>query len=172
MKGILPRIASMSAIVALVAAPLAAQGGLMLGGGLTLPQSDYADLVKDGFHGMVGLEMPLGLPLGLRVDAAYHLNAVDFAGDPDASAATIAVSGNGVFHFGAGGVKPYLMGGVTWARLACSGDDCIDTSSESDIGWNAGGGLGFGSLFLEARYVSISGEVEADFLPITLGFHF
>src|SRR6188768_1315464 len=110
MKGILPRIVSMSALVALVAAPLAAQG-FMIGGGLTLPQSDYADQVKDGWHGMAGLEIPLGLPLGLRVDAAYHVNAVDFPGDPDASAALIAVSGNGVFHFGAGGVKPYRMGG-------------------------------------------------------------
>jgi len=172
MKGILTRIAFTSAIVALVAAPLAAQGGLMIGGGLTLPQSDYADQVKDGWHGMVGLDLPLSGPLGLRIDGAYHLNAVDFPGDPDASAALIAVSGNGVFHIGAGGVKPYLMGGVTWASLACTGDDCIDTSSSSDIGWNLGGGLGFGSLFLEARYVSISGDVEADFIPITLGFHF
>lgn len=172
MKGILARIIFASVSVALVAAPLAAQGGFMVGGGLTLPQSDYADQVKDGWHGMAGLEIPLALPLGLRVDAAYHLNADNFPGDPDASAALIAVSGNGVFHFGAGSVKPYLMGGATWASLSCSGDDCIDTSSESDIGWNAGGGLGFGSLFLEARYVSIKGNVEAEFIPITIGFHF
>src|SRR6478735_11529232 len=116
MKGFLARIISTGALLALVAAPLSAQG-FMLGGGLTLPQNDYGDQVKDGWHGMVGLDLPLSGPLGLRVDGAYHLNAVDFPGDPDASAALIAVSGNGVFHIGAGGVKPYLMGGVTWASL-------------------------------------------------------
>jgi opacity protein-like surface antigen len=172
MKGILARLISTSAALVLVAAPLSAQGGFMLGGGLTLPQKDYADQVKDGWHGMVGLDLPLSGPLGLRVDGAYHLNAIDIPGDLDMDAALIAVSGNGVFHFGSGGVSPYVMGGVTWASIKCTGDDCIDTSSQSDVGYNIGGGLQFSSLFLEARYVSISGDVEADFVPITIGFHF
>ena len=64
------------------------------------------------------------------------------------------------------------MGGVTWASLKCTGNDCIDTSSQSDVGYNIGGGLQFSSLFLEARYVSITGDVQADFIPITIGFHF
>src|SRR6478609_1375049 len=135
MKGFLARIISTGALLALVATPLAAQG-FMLGGGLTLPQNDYGDQVKDGWHGMVGLDLPLSGPLGLRVDAAYHVNAFDTPVDLDQDAAIIAVSGNGVFHFGSGGIKPYVMGGVTWASLACTGDDCIDTSSSSDIGWN------------------------------------
>ena len=64
------------------------------------------------------------------------------------------------------------MGGVTWASLKCSGDDCISDESESDVGFNVGGGLRFSSLFVEARYVSIGGNVGADFVPITIGFHF
>ena len=171
MKGILARIISTGALLALVAAPLSAQG-FMLGGGLTLHQNDYGDQVKDGWHGMVGLDLPLSGPLGLRVDGAYNLNAVDIPGDLDMDAALIAVSGDGVFQFGSGGVKPYVMGGVTWASLKCTGDDCIDTLSQSDVGYYIGGGLQFSSRFLEARYVSITGDVQADFVPITIGFHF
>ncbi|HEY3434162.1 MAG TPA: outer membrane beta-barrel protein [Solirubrobacterales bacterium] len=173
MKGILTRIIFPGALVALVAAPLAAQGGLMLGGGLTLPKSDYEDVVEEGWHGMAGFDfVPAGTGLGIRVDGAYHLNSVIAPVDLDAAVAIIAVSGNGVFHFAGSGISPYLMGGVTWASANCSGDDCISEESESDVGYNVGGGLRFGSLFVEARYVSISGDVDADFIPITLGFHF
>lgn len=173
MKGILARLLSVSAAIALIATPLAGQGGLFLGGGLTLPEKDYADVVESGFHGMAGFDIaPATSPLGIRVDAAYHLNEVTSPVDVDADGAIIAVSGNGVFRFGAPGVQPYIMGGVTWASAKCSGDDCLSDESESDVGYNVGGGLRFGSVFVEARYVAIGGDVNADFVPISIGFHF
>jgi hypothetical protein len=40
------------------------------------------------------------------------------------------------------------------------------------MGFNVGGGVRFSSLFVEARYVSIGGDLDMKFVPLTVGFHF
>lgn len=173
MKRILTKVLCAGLGLALVATPAWAQGGLMVGGGLSLPQGDYKDAVKSGYHGMAGLNFGvLGAPLGLRVDAGYHLNDFDLPGDPDAASALLAVSGSAVYTFPSVGAKPYVVGGITWARAKCSGDDCVSDNSESDTGFNVGGGIRFGSIFAEARYISIGGDVDLKVVPITVGFTF
>jgi opacity protein-like surface antigen len=173
MKRILRRLVIAGLGLAFVATPVFAQGGLILGGGLSLPQGDYKDAVKSGYHGMAGLNFAvLGAPLGVRVDAAYHLNDFDLPGSPDAASALLAVSGSAVYTFPSVGAKPYLVGGITWARAKCSGDDCVSDASDSDTGFNVGGGIRFGSIFAEARYLSIGGDVDLKLVPITVGFTF
>ena len=159
--------------LALVATPAFAQGGLMVGGGLTMPQGDFGDGVKSGVHGMVALDFGvLGAPLGVRVDGSYHLNYFDLPGDPDAAANIIAVGGDVVYSFPSPGAHPYVLGGITWASLKCSGDDCLNDDSESATGFNVGGGIRFGGIFAEAKYVSIGGDLDIKYVPITVGFHF
>lgn len=173
MKRILTRLLFAGLGLALVATPALAQGGLMVGGGLTMPQGDYADAVKSGYHGMAGLNFGvLGAPLGIRVDAGYHLNDFDLPGDPDAASNLIAVSGDVVYTFLSAGPKPYILGGITWGSWKCSGDDCALTDSESDTGFNVGGGIRFGGIFAEARYLSIGGDLDLKVVPITVGFSF
>lgn len=159
--------------LAFVATPAFAQGGLMVGGGLTLPRGDYADGVKSGYHLMGGLLFHApGAPLGIRADAGYHLNDLDVAGDPDAKSNILAVSGDAVYAFPGVGARPYVLGGVTWASIRCRGDDCLSDNSDSDVGYNIGGGVNLGGIFAEARYVKIGGDVDAAFIPITVGFRF
>ena len=173
MKRFLTKVLLAGLGLAILATPAFAQGGLMVGGGLTLPQGDYKDAVKTGFHGMAALGFgAAGAPLGVRVDAGYHLNAFDLPGDPDASANLIAVSGDAVYSFPATGAKPYLVGGITWGSLKCRGDDCLSDNSNSGTGFNVGGGIRFGSVFAEARYISIGGDLDLKVVPITVGFTF
>jgi opacity protein-like surface antigen len=159
--------------VALLATPAVAQGGLMLGGGLTLPQGDFKDAAKSGFHGMAAFDFGAPMvPLGIRLDASYHVNQFKAPGDPDAAFDILALSGDLSYSFPSIGAKPYAIGGVTWASVKCGGNDCLSTSSTSDMGFNVGGGVRFSSLFVEARYVSIGGDLDMKFVPLTVGFHF
>lgn len=173
MQALLKRMILTGIGLTFVAGPLSAQGGLMLGGGLTLPEGDYKDAVKSGFHGMAALNFrAAGAPLGIRLDAAYHLNAFDLPGNPDAKANIIAASGDAVYHFPSALPRPYVLGGITWAELRCQGNDCAPSTTPSDVGFNVGGGVDLGGFFVEARYFSIGGKVDAKFLPITVGLRF
>lgn len=159
--------------LALVATPAFAQGGLMLGGGLTFPKGDFENGLTTGVHAMLGLGLAgTSGGLGLRVDGSYHLNDIDAPGDPDAAANIRAVNGDLTFAFPSVGTTPYLLGGLTWASLRCRGDDCLSEDSEEDTGYNLGGGIRFGGFFVEAKYVKIGGDLDIEYLPVTLGLSF
>jgi len=154
-------------------APPAFTQGLMVGGGLTLPQGDFKDAVKSGYHGMAALSFGvLGAPLGVRLDGAYHRNPFDLPGNPDADANVITASGDVVYTFPSVGIKPYALGGVTWGRIKCVGNDCASDASNSTTGFNVGGGVLLGPLFAEARYVSLGGDVNVKMVPLTVGLRF
>jgi hypothetical protein len=173
MKGILKGLIVAGLGLALVATPAAAQGGLMIGGGLTLPKENFSNTVKSGYHAMAALDFSgAASPLGLRIDGSYHLNDYDVSGDPDAAVNTIAVGGDLVMHIPMPGAGPYVMGGVTWATTKCVGDDCASSDATDGTGWNFGGGIDFGGIFAEAKYVTVGGDLDIKFVPITVGFHF
>ena len=100
------------------------------------------------------------------------MNDLDAPGDPDAAANIRAVNGDLTFAFPSAGATPYLLGGLTWASLRCSGDDCLTEDSEEDTGYNFGGGIMFGGVFVEAKYVKIGGDLDIEYLPVTLGISF
>src|SRR5688572_33206769 len=62
------------------AAPAVAQGGarFSVGGGLSVPLSDFADAVGTGFHGLaaVGFQ-PANFPVGIQVDGMFQRFGVD-----------------------------------------------------------------------------------------------
>jgi opacity protein-like surface antigen len=159
--------------VALLAAPAAAQIGWSVGGGITMPQGDLSDGAASGFHGLAAATFSLpAAPIKIRADFAYNtMGSEDDA--IDAAFNLMTVSGDAQWTIMPGPLSPYLIGGVTWGSASCGGDDCASDESESDFGFNLGGGLDFGlgalNLFAEARYFSVG---EADFLPITLGIKF
>lgn len=157
---------------AVTATPAVAQS-MKLGGGVVLPQGDYANDVKTGWHAMAAFTFkPPAAPVGVRVDGAYNLSPLDLPADLDASSAIITVSGDLVYAFEAAGVSPYVLGGATWGHAECTGDACPFNTSYDDWGYNFGAGLDVGIFFAEARYVWIGGDVESSFVPLTVGVHF
>jgi hypothetical protein len=159
-------------IGAVLATPVAAQS-MKLGGGVVLPQGDYADDVEMGWHAMGAITfMPPAAPLGIRVDAGYHLSAIDLPTDLDANSAIITVSGDLVYAVDAAGISPYFLGGATWGTSKCTGDACPFNTSYDAWGYNFGAGLDIGVFFAEARYVWLGGDVESSLVPITVGVHF
>jgi opacity protein-like surface antigen len=160
--------------VALLSAPAAAQVGFSVGAGLTMPQGDLGDGAESGFHGLAAATSTLpAAPIKIRADFGYHTMPADEDLFGDMSFNMMTLSGDAQWSFMPGPLSPYVIGGVTWGSASLGGDDAPDVDSESDFGFNVGGGLDFGlgalKLFAEARYFSVG---DSDFLPITVGIHF
>ena len=166
------------------AAPAVAQGGakFSLGGGLTLPLSEFGDVASTGFHGLAAVSFqPTGFPVGIQVDGMYHRLGVDddpIGGDIDANFQVIQGTANAVYRFANSAdskVRPYLIGGVGLYNAKLTGDDVPDgVGGNTDFGINGGAGFDFvaGSvaLFVEGRFHNIFSDGEStNFIPITVG---
>ncbi|MBW8772132.1 MAG: porin family protein [Gemmatimonadetes bacterium] len=161
----------------LLTTPASAQIKWGLGIGPTVPMGTFADGFKTGFHavGIANFDLT-AKPISFRTDAVYNVNKCDVAGCGDITANTLTLSGDVVYNFPTPSAHPYLLGGVTWGHLSCSGNDCAGAQSESDFGFNVGGGLHFDlgptKAFIEARYFGIGGNVDAHLIPISFGIRF
>lgn len=166
------------------AAPAVAQGGasFSLGGGLTLPLSDFGEVAGTGFHGLAAVSfVPANFPVGIQVDGMFHRLGVDddpVFGDVDANFQIIQGTANVVYRFANSPdtkVRPYLIGGVGLYNSKLTGDDVPDGfGSDTDFGVNAGAGFDFvaGSvgLFVEGRFHNVFTEDDnTNFIPITVG---
>ncbi|MGH7676472.1 MAG: outer membrane beta-barrel protein [Gemmatimonadales bacterium] len=164
------------AVVGLIvaAAPVAgAQApSFWLGAGVTMPQGDYGDLASMGFHGMGAVSFGLGAgPLGVRVEGVYHRTSLE--NNVDGNTSIIGAMASLMYSFATpGGVKPYVLGGAGYYK-ADAEITGLGSFDESDLGYGFGGGLQFAlggtNLFAEVRYITVGGDVDADFLPITVG---
>lgn len=162
------------------AAPAMAQGAkFSLGGGLTLPLSDFGDVASTGWHGLaaVGFQ-PANLPVGFQIDGMYQRFGFEDAPDDfDGNIQVIQGTANVVYTFVTAEEStfhPYLIGGVGLYNSKATGDDVISDESETDFGINAGAGFDFqaGSvgLFVEGRFHNIFADPEnTRFIPITVG---
>ncbi len=142
--------AALALLFLLVAAGAGAQGtsGFHWGlfGGGTLPQGDAEDSFDTGWHGggLLVFNLPV-IPVGLRVDAAYHkLDPVDSAVSPG-DAEILAATGNLTVGFRLLVLKPYVVGGVGYYRLNFTDESLPSAFSgtENETGWNAGAGVSF-----------------------------
>ena len=168
----------------LVAAGASGQGapGLHWGlfGGGTFPQGDAEDAFDTGWHGggLLVFNIPV-IPLGLRLDAAYHkLDPLDSVLSPG-DAEVLAATANLTVGFRLLVLKPYVVGGVGYYRLDFSDESFPSAFSGTDneTGWNAGAGVSISlrkiDIFVEARYHSVSTEGESfKFVPVSVGLAF
>lgn len=161
-----------------------AQGtsGLHFGfeGGVSYPQSDTKDFFDNGWNGGALLVWnPPVVPVGLRVDGAYHtLDAA--SGTGSGSAKILAGTADVVVGFRAILLKPYFFGGIGYYRLDFSDSTFPSTSgdnAQNETGWNGGAGVSISlrniDLIVEARYHSIgtSGS-RFKFVPVSIGLVF
>jgi opacity protein-like surface antigen len=163
-------------ILVATAPGLAAQGpSFWLGAGVTMPQGDYGDIGSTGFNGLGAISFGLGAgALGIRVETQYHRTGLEEGLDGNTS--ILGAMANLMYSFPSGGsVKPYVLGGAGYfkANVEVTG---FGEADESDLGFGGGGGVTVGmggtTLFAEIRYITVGGDVEADFLPITVGLKF
>ena len=171
MKRLLVAVAGLT----ILAAPAVAQDVVRpirfgVQGGVSMPMGDLGDAADMGFIvGGLADWKPATLPIGIRFNVDYQrwgskvLDGESLSSISGTAAAMYAIPTTG-------GISPYVLGGLGMYRSTCSVDDC---PSETDLGFNVGGGLNFnlGALdtFLELRYHSVD---DATFVPIAFGIRF
>lgn len=141
--------------------------------GAAIPLSDLADFVKTGFNGTVTVGLnPTMIPLGIRIDGAY--NRFSLKGVSGENAHIFSVTGNLLYKIPMATASPYAIGGAGWYN---EGTSLSGSQSESNFGWNLGGGImlplsGF-QTFIEARYNQVQETGgSSKFVPITFGIMF
>ena len=189
-------------ILALTAAIAASAAGqtpskpfnLYLQGGASLPQEDFKDVFKMGYHGAGGL----GISIFPKVEAigrvSYHKNPLESASslfgddsptDIEGGDLTMLMYGADLkMNLGALGTNPYVLGGYGWAKFEIEdvtfseeGVEYTQTfDSHTDNFWIIGGGIEFGRTVIEGRYITFldDDEVESDsktrLITVSLGF--
>ena len=162
------------------AAPAMAQGAkFSLGGGVTLPLSDFGDVASTGFHGLAAIGFqPANLPVGFQIDGMYQRFGFEDAPDEfDGNFQIIQGTANVVYTFTTAEEStfhPYLIGGVGVYNSKATGVDVVSDESSTDFGVNAGAGFDFqaGSvgLFVEGRFHNVFGDgSDLNMIPITVG---
>jgi hypothetical protein len=172
----------------LLSAPAAqAQGAeFSLGGGATVPLSDYADVAKTGYNGLVAISfVPGSFPLGIQIDGMYQRLKFDNS-TANRSNQIIQGTANLVYKFKTSEestFRPYIIGGGgVYNFKNVGGDDVVlpgDGDTSTDFGVNVGAGFdikaGGAGLFAEGRFHNVfaSGAgTDAQFIPITVGIRF
>ena len=144
--------------------------------GLTLPTGTFADRNDAGYHAIVGIGMTQRTSqLGFRAEGIYNeFNAKFGDGKTHAGGVTGNVTYDLMAHTATPSNTLYLIGGIGYysTKEPFPG---FDVQSQTNLGWNVGGGFRFPlsgfSAYLEARYHAVS-TVEFHFLPISFGLVF
>jgi hypothetical protein len=185
MRGITAGVAVFLASAVGTARVANAQGAeFSLGAGASIPLSNFKDVAKTGYHGLVGISFaPSTFPLGIQIDGQYHrLKQKSTVGNRTNQ--IIMGTANLIYKFKTSEgsqFRPYLIagGGIYNFRLVggsdVAGPGVGNTGNKStDFGLNAGagfdikaGGVGF---FAEGRFHDVfdSGP-NTKFIPITVG---
>ena len=200
MKNSLLVVAAVLLFAAAASAQVSSPVSLYVGGAVSLPQSpeSFSETYKVGFHGSVGLGYKLMPSLQVVGKVEYHRFAVDFESNPALAAEEISGGHNNLLMYGADTrlglnvpafpLKPYLLGGIGFARLSATefdGSSSLVTSlndaqteAQTKFYYNVGAGIALSSgplfgLFAQVRYVSVATDEESSsFVPITLGLKF
>ena len=177
-KGIVKSIVALLLGVVLYATPAAAQIKWQAGVGLAAPMGTFGDAFKTGLSLMGGANFDLtAKPISFRADLGYNINKCNVSGCGNVSSKLLTLSGDVEYNFPTPRAHPYFIGGVTWGRASLGGSDApAGVDAQSDFGFNIGGGvhwdLGSVPVFVEARYFDIGGNVDARFIPVTIGIRF
>ena len=185
MRGIVAPVAVV--LIGVLAAPrvASAQGAeFSLGAGASVPLSDFGDVAKTGYHGLVGISFaPSSFPLGFQFDGQYHRLKQD-ASIGNRTNQIIMGTGNLIYKFKTSEdskFRPYLIAGAgIYNFKLVSGDNVAGPgvgntgNTATDFGLNAGagfdiktGGVGF---FAEGRFHDVFTDgPNTKFIPITVG---
>jgi hypothetical protein len=165
--------AVLAAAMVFVAPTLHAQTSLLFAAGATMPIGSTGDGVETGYHAIVGLGIkPPLAPIGARIEGMFNENA--FKGASDANFRVLAVTANATYT---AIPTAYFIGGLGMYNGKCAGTCGPLTESNTDFGFNVGGGVnipltGLG-VYIEARLHIINTETESTkLLPITVGIKF
>jgi hypothetical protein len=186
MRGVATRVAGFLLIGVLGAARVAsAQGAeFSLGAGASVPLSDFGDVAKTGYHGLVGISFaPSSFPLGFQIDGQYHRLKQD-ANIGNRTNQIIMGTGNLIYKFKTSEdskFRPYLIAGAgIYNFKLVSGDNVAGPgvgntgNTATDFGLNGGAGFdikasGVG-FFAEGRFHDVFTEgPNTKFIPITVG---
>jgi hypothetical protein len=146
------------------AGPVSAQGiKFMLGGGLTVPVSDYknVDGAQNGWMGMLGaaVSFPV-LPIGVRLEGLYGQNP--HTGTATDKTVLYGGAASVVVKFGiAGPLSPYIIGSAGYLDHHYSpGDTGLPSEDEWKPVYGGGAGLSLSlvviGVFIEGRYLARS----------------
>jgi len=170
----------------LATAPVAhAQGAeFSLGAGATIPLSNFKDVAKTGYHGLVGISFaPSSFPLGIQIDGQYH-RLKQKASVGNRTNQIIMGTANLIYKFKTSEdskFRPYLIGGGgIYNFKLVSGNDVAGPgvgntgNTTTKFGFNAGagfdikaGGVGF---FAEGRFHDVfTNGPNTKFIPVTVG---
>jgi hypothetical protein len=142
--------------------------------GLTLPTGAFGDRNDAGYNVIIGLGMKQpGSSLGFRAEGIY--NEFNEHGTSDKSHAS-GITGNAIYDLAAGSRNNtsslYIIGGIGYYSTR---EPFFSSESQTNIGWNVGGGFEFPlsgfSAYVEARYHTVSNTVVR-FIPISFGLAF
>jgi len=149
-----------------------------LAAGLTEPVSNFGRFYNAGYNFIVGVGInPPASPLGFRAEGIYNeFDQKGGGGGDKANAGGVTV--NAVYDL----LRPnavqsntlYLIGGIGYYSSK-EPDQFFNVPSQSNVGYNIGGGFKFPlsgfSAYVEARYHSVS-NTDVRFVPISFGLIF
>lgn len=141
---------------------------LAVGAGVSVPTGDLADGAGVGPHGQISVGLNwIMLPMGFRLDGAYHLFPGK-SGGPDVTAIPVIINLTYRFPSAGSALAPYVILGAGASRSDCK-PSC---GSRTGFAWNAGIGTHFYLLRvrmrLEGRYQQAGGRLS--YFPVTVGF--
>lgn len=144
--------------------------------GLSLATGNFGDRNDAGYALGLGIGFRQGLsPLAFRAEGIYNEFNQKLPGTSKAHAS--AITGNAIYEFLTGSTNafvPYAIGGIGYYNTR-EPSPLFDIESESNFGWNIGGGVRFPlsgfSVYAEARYHSVSNS-GVQFAPIVFGVSF
>jgi hypothetical protein len=145
-----------------------------LAAGVTLPTGAFGDRNDAGYNLIVGLGVKQrGSALGFRAEGIY--NEFNEHGTSDKSHAG-GITANAMYDLAANSRSNtsslYIIGGVGYYSTR---ETFFSSESQTNIGWNVGGGFQFPltgfSAYAEARYHTVSNTVVR-FVPISFGLVF
>jgi len=158
---------ALSPVVVHSQTPLAFQ----IGGGAIAPSGDLGTYANTGWIGYAGVTKPLSSDPRIAIQAVAFYSHASHEGS-DGEATNIPGVGGGLLYQLAttGTMRPYVSGlvGLLQHRYD-AGTTGYGSESESKAFVGVGGGLAFGRVFVDARYVAASGT---SFIPITVGMNF
>ena len=149
-----------------------AQGTVFLGGGVTIPVSDYGELANTGWQGWAGVLVPVsdaGISLGF--EGFYGQNNHETDGNKTKLWGSLALVG---WQGGdPDGLQPTVFGGLGFMRRSFTSESTpILDNASSSFAWGGGAGVGFplGGVngFAGGSYTSGTGDVKVRFVTFGL----